>query len=89
MNDFIYQVSFREPPIEGDTRTEFYFFSLAAIYEVFTAKQVGCGVSTLWNIGVSKGNKYTNRAGTCSVTREPIARKPQNRPARAMKTSER
>ena len=36
--EYIYRVEFKEPPLLGvDERTEFYFHSLAAIYEVFTA----------------------------------------------------
>lgn len=43
----IYRVRFKEPPQSGDERTEFFFTSLAAIYEVFTAEQIGCRVNRL------------------------------------------
>ena len=43
--DWFYRVEFKEPPIEGDDRTEFYFSSLAAIYEQFAPEQVGCNIS--------------------------------------------
>ena len=72
--EFIYRVAFREPPLLGvDERTEFFFHSLAAIYEVFTARQIGCKVSRLWNIGVSNGTTYEGRL--CTISREPISRK--------------
>lgn len=34
--EFIYRVSFSEPPLSGDERQEFFFHSLSAIYEVFS-----------------------------------------------------
>lgn len=71
--EHIFLVSFNEPPIEGDPRTDFFFHSLSAIYEVFTAEQVGCKVSRLWNIGVSHGETYDGRL--CRITKEPISRK--------------
>ena len=72
-----YRVEFKGPPIEGDDRTEFYFSSLAAIYEQFTPEQVGCKVARLWNIGVSDGVPYRGRR--CSITKEQIRRKTQNK----------
>ena len=72
--DFVYRVEFKVPPLLGvDERTEFYFGSLAAIYEVFTAKQIGCKVTRLWNIGVSNGVPYIGRR--CSITREQVLKK--------------
>lgn len=77
--EFIYRVEFKEPPLLGvDERTEFYFHSLAAIYEVFTARQIGCKVTRLWNIGVSHGNPYEGRR--CRITREHIFRKRRFKP---------
>ena len=75
--DHIYRVSFRKQPIEGDPRTDFYFFSLAAIYESFTAEQIGCKVENLWKVGVSDGQPYEGRL--CRITREPILRKTQKK----------
>ena len=71
--EFIYRVSFKEPPLSGDERREFFFHSLSAIYEVFSHKQIGCRVSRLWNIGVAQGNEYVGRL--CQITKEPIMRK--------------
>lgn len=76
--EHIFRVSFNEPPIEGDPRTDFFFHSLSAIYEVFTAEQVGCKVSRLWNIGVSDGKPYEGRR--CRITKEPILRKRRFKP---------
>lgn len=73
--EFIYRVEFKEPPLSEDDRTELFFHSLSAIYEVFAVEQVGCKVSRLWNIGVSDGNEYTSRDGAVHITREPIERK--------------
>ena len=78
-DEFIYRVAFKEPPLLGvDERTEFYFHSLAAIYDTFTGAQIGCKVTRLWNIGVSDGNTYDGRR--CKITKEPILRKRRNKP---------
>ena len=76
--EFIYRVEFKVPPLLGvDERTEFYFHSLAAIYDTFTAEQIGCKVTRLWNIGVSHGNPYEGKR--CRITKEPILRKTRNK----------
>lgn len=72
--EYIYRVAFKQPPAGAEEgRTEFFFHSLAAIYDTFTAAEIGCKVTRLWNIGVSHGTAYEGRL--CSITREPIARK--------------
>lgn len=76
--EYIYRVEFKVPPLLGvDDRKEFYFHSLAAIYDTFTAEQIGCKVTRLWNIGVSDGNPYDGRR--CRITKEPILRKTRNK----------
>ena len=76
--EYIYRVEFKVPPLLGiDDRKEFYFHSLAAIYEVFTARQIGCKVTRLWNIGVSHGTPYEGRR--CKITKEQILRKTRNK----------
>lgn len=76
--EYIYRVEFKVPPLLGvDDRTDFYFHSLAAIYDTFTAEQIGCKVTRLWNIGVSHGNPYDGRR--CRITKEPILRKTRNK----------
>ncbi|EJW89308.1 hypothetical protein EVA_22585, partial [gut metagenome] len=47
-----------QPPVQGDEQTEFFFSSLAAIYEQFTPEQVGCYCQNLYNLKVSDGNTY-------------------------------
>lgn len=71
--EHIFRVSFKEPPLADDERTDFFFHSLSAIFETFTAEQVGCKVSRLWNIRVTQGATYDGRL--CRITREPISRK--------------
>lgn len=77
IKSWFYRVEFKEPPMPDNKRTEFYFSSLAAIYEQFTPEQVGCKVSRLWNIGVSDGKPYNGRR--CSITKEYFRRKTQNK----------
>lgn len=75
--EFIYCVHFHMAPflIQGDMRTTFYFTSLAAIYTVFTTKQIGCSVNQLWRLKVSDGVPY--RSTECEISREPLTRSPQ------------
>lgn len=80
----IYKVTFIEPPLSDDSRTEFYFSSLSAIYDTFTPKQVGCKVSRLWNVGVTQGKPYIGRL--CQVTKEEIMTKAQKRPCNGRKS---
>ncbi len=62
-------------PVDG--RTEYYFGSLAAIYERFTAEQIGCNVERLWNSNISADNpKVTSR---CVITKHKIITKPQSK----------
>ena len=77
----IIRVAFREPPLKSEpVRRDFYFGSLAAIYETFTPEQVGCKVECLWNHGVVIGHPYSNKL--CVVSREPFIRKAQTQPSR-------
>lgn len=72
--EHIYRVNFDEPPISGDQRCDFYFFSLAAIYELFTPQEIGCGLRRLWAVGLRRGTVYENRHRTVRITREEVAR---------------
>lgn len=81
---FIYKVTFVDCPLDGLTDKEFYFTSLSAIYDVFTPEQIGCKVSRLWNIGVTRGTPYTGRLTT--ITRVCLTRK-QNCRTRAVRRS--
>lgn len=69
----IIKVRFTAPPLAGDPRTEFYFGSLAAIYDQFTPKQIGCKVERLWNYGIKQNKPYKN--ARCVVSREVMRRK--------------
>ncbi len=71
--EFIYRVAFSEPPLSDGERRDFFFYSLSAIYETFSAEQIGCRVSRLWNLGIAQGNVYQGRR--CTITKEPITRK--------------
>jgi hypothetical protein len=82
----IYKVSFREPPLAGDDRTDFYFTSLSAIFDTLTPEQVGCGVKRLWNLQVSQGKRYEGRL--CKITKEPLGSKPQMRRSDSRKNSD-
>lgn len=79
----IYKVAFKAPPLSDDDRTEFFFTSLSAIFDTFTPDQVGCKVSRLWNIKVSKGQPYIGRL--CQITKEEITAKPQISPCKGRK----
>lgn len=76
-HDHIYRVAFKEPPIDGDDRTDFFYTSMSAIYDDFTPDQIGCRVSRLWNLGVGRGNVYEGRR--CRITQESVASKKQNK----------
>lgn len=74
----IYRVKFKEPPLNGDDRTEFFFTSLAAIYEVFNPDQIGCKVNRLYNIRLPDGQAYDGKR--CQIFKETIHSKAQKTP---------
>ncbi len=58
-------------PING--QTEYYFGSLAAIYDTFTPSQIGCTLHTLWRSGIDENNsKATNN---CVISKHKMLRK--------------
>ena len=65
----VYHVEFFKP-ING--QKDYFFGSLAAIYELFTPEEIGCKVNNLWNKGVSK-KPYTSK--TCTISLQPFYRK--------------
>lgn len=69
----IIKVRFAAPPLAGDPRTDFYFGSLSAIYDLFTPAQIGCKLENLWNNRIDIGRPYKNRL--CMVSREVLRRK--------------
>lgn len=61
-------------PIDGET--DYYFGSLAAIYEKFSAEQIGCKVESLWNACITTDKPKATR--NCVVSRHVIVRKRHN-----------
>jgi hypothetical protein len=68
----IYRVSFNEP-MNG--KTDYFFSSLSAIYTDFSAEEIGCKVTRLWNIKITPDRPYIGRK--CTITKEPLHRKKQ------------
>lgn len=75
--DEIIKVTFHSPLPESGER-EFFFTSLAAIYERFSPAEVGCSLSTLWCFGLRVGNPKATK--TCVISKHYIYRKPQTNP---------
>lgn len=73
----IYRVEFKIAPAE-DGKTDYYFTSLAAIYDRFTPEQIGCAVQRLWELHISDGAVYNGKKTT--ITRETIVSKAQSKP---------
>ena len=71
-----YKLEFFTPPNETG-ETEFYFGSLAAIYDTFTPGVVGCNVRNLWNVGVARGVEY--QGAKCRIKSIEITHKQTNR----------
>lgn len=62
-------------PIDGET--DYYFGSLAAIYEKFTPEQIGCKLESLWNASIAPDKPKSTR--NCVVSRHEIIRKRHNK----------
>ena len=56
-------------------RTEFYFGSLAAIFEVFTEDEVGCKLNTLWAAKID--HQHPKVTPKCIVSKQFLYRKKQ------------
>lgn len=76
--EYIYRVSFNEPPADfyGE-QCDFFFTSLAAIYDQFDKQEIGCQVERLWNLKISPNNPYIGRK--CTITKERLSRKQQKK----------
>jgi hypothetical protein len=62
-------------PIDG--QVEYFFGSISAIFERFSAEQIGCTKESLWNAKITPDKpKATTR---CLISKHPITRKPQSR----------
>ncbi len=69
MDEKIIKVQFHVPV---DGRQEYYFTSFAAIYEHFTAQQIGCALRTLWASTLPKATTQ------CVISRHSVFSKPQS-----------
>lgn len=69
-----YRVEFREP-VAPDAA--YYFGSLSAIYERFTADDIGCNVERLWAVKITPGCPY--EGSRCTVSQEIMFHKKSNR----------
>jgi hypothetical protein len=71
----VYSVTFFFPPLPEDHPQQrlFLFSSLAAIYDLFDAGQVGCSLGTLYNMKVPDGFVYQNKR--CVIRREKVLSK--------------
>lgn len=57
----------------------YFFGSLAAIYEMFTADEIGCPLTSLWQRGVlDDGRAFTT--ARCTIVRVSVYRKRNARP---------
>ncbi len=61
-------------PKEGGA-TEFYFGSLAAIYEMFDAAEIGCRLEALWAAGIDDTHPKATRL--CVISKHTMYRKLQ------------
>lgn len=75
---FVYSVVFFRAPLEERPRQkQFLFSSLAAIYEMFSPAQIGCGLGHLYNLKVADGGVFAGNL--CIIRREKLYSKRQNR----------
>jgi hypothetical protein len=58
-------------------RRDYYFGSLAAIYEKFTPSQIGCNLETLWGAKIEQGKPKATRS--CVVSKHTFYRKKQDK----------
>lgn len=58
----------------GDDRN-YYFGSVAAIFDKFTPDELGVSLTTLWNYGLAPDHPYINNK--CRIYRDIITRKKQ------------
>jgi hypothetical protein len=75
-NAKFYKVTFLHPSPGVDHR-DFYFGSLAAIYDRFSVEDIGCAVSRLWSFKISPANPYRGRH--CVISEEVLWRKQTKR----------
>ena len=64
------RVHFYEPKADG--KTDFYFGSLKAIFEVFTRDEIGCTLGSLYSMGFDENGRKTTK--TCVIERSHLTR---------------
>ena len=73
---YVYSVLFFAAPLPSKPRQKFFLFSsLAAIFEVFSVKQIGCGLGHLYNLKVPDGTAFAGKR--CIIKREKVFSKRQ------------
>ncbi|MFG6385767.1 MAG: hypothetical protein K1V80_04770 [Muribaculaceae bacterium] len=70
--DEIIKVTFHNP-VNGER--EYFFTSAAAIYQHFTAEQIGLSLARLWGKHLSVASPIATK--TCVISKHYIHRKPQ------------
>lgn len=74
MNENLIKVQFLKP-IDG--QTEYFFGSISAIYERFTAEQMGCNKESLWAAKITPNTPKAT--AKCVITKHIISRKPHSK----------
>lgn len=74
---FVYVVLFLgAAPLSAFPRQKYFLFSsLAAIFELFSPEQIGCGLRHLYNLKVPDGSAFTGKR--CIIKREMVYSKRQ------------
>lgn len=73
---YVYSVLFFAAPLPSKPRQKFFLFSsLAAIFEVFSVEQIGCGLGHLYNLKVPDGSAFAGKR--CIIKREKVFSKRQ------------
>ncbi len=74
---YAYSVLFFGPPFPEMPHQKFFLFSsLAAIFEIFSPEQIGCGIGRLYNLKVPDGSTYSGKR--CIIRREKVYSKRQS-----------
>jgi hypothetical protein len=75
---FVYSVVFFFAPLAEHPRQRLFLFSsLAAIYDLFSVEQIGCGLGRLYNLKLPSGGVYQSEK--VIIRREKVFCKRQNR----------
>lgn len=67
----VIKVQFFHPQASGGT--EFYFGSLAAIFEMFTPSEIGCRLENLWKSNITE--ERPKATSSCIISKHPLYRK--------------